>query len=124
MTNLLVVDNEQSVSEALGMILSDFGYQVQAITSGEAALDILHTLKQGRPDLIITDIIMPEMTGLQLFEVVRASANLDSIPFLFISAFITPEIEALITSQDKTAFLRKPFEVEELVKTVASMCGL
>ena len=124
MTNLLVIDDEKNVLDALEMIFADLGYQVQALASGKEALKVLDTAENERPDLIITDIVMAEMSGLQFFEAARASADLSETPFLFISAHITSEIERLIQQQHKTAFLRKPFEVETLIETVAALCGL
>jgi CheY-like chemotaxis protein len=121
MTSLLLIDDERDSLDTLEMVLSASGYQTQAVTSGEAALKILHTPEGDLPDLIIADIVMPVMTGLQLLDAVRVSPHLSNIPFLFISAFITPEIETQITSQDKTALLRKPFDVEKLSKAIRSI---
>jgi CheY-like chemotaxis protein len=122
MTKLLVVDDEESLLEALTVILSDEGYQVEAVISGEAALEALNTSGEHRPDLIIADVVMPEMTGLELCEIVRNSPDLSDIPFLFVSAFVSPEVEAQVAQQSKAAILRKPFEVEDLLEAVKSMC--
>ena|SRR3990172_9540426 len=123
MTNLLVVDDEPSLLEALATILADAGYQVQAVTSGQAALQALEASKGGLPDLIIADIVMFEMTGLQLFEAVRGYPDLSGIPFLFTSAFVSPEREELIAGLSNAALLFKPFEVEELLSAIESICG-
>ncbi len=117
------MDDERDMLDALKLIFSDLGYQVQAVASGEEALKALHAPEGNQPDLIVTDIIMPEMTGIQLFEAVRMSIHLADIPFLFISAHITAETEALIIKHDKAAFLPKPFEVERLIEIVEVLCG-
>ncbi|MBN1430701.1 MAG: response regulator [Anaerolineae bacterium] len=122
MTNLLVVDDEENLLEALAVILTDTGYQVEAVTSGQAALDILRTPGRQQPDLIIADIVMPEMTGLQLFEIVRGSLGLNDIPFLFASAFVSSEVEDEIGKQRKASILRKPFEVDDLLQTIKTIC--
>ncbi len=124
MPSLLVVDDEPNILDALELILSDVGYQVDATTSSREALNMLNVTEHHKPDLIISDIVMPEMSGLELFDNVRACASLSKIPFLFISAFITPEIEKLVAAENKTAFLRKPFEVEDLLGTIDSLCSL
>lgn len=124
MVSLLVIDDEPSVLEALEMILTDVGYQVQATISSNTALESLQVPEQPPPDLIITDIVMPEMTGIELFDAVRANDHLSEIPFLFISALCTPEIESLVATHDKTAFLKKPFEVTELFREINLIRGI
>jgi DNA-binding response OmpR family regulator len=123
MNNLLVVDDEPSLLEALTTILADAGYQVQAVTSGQAALQALKASKGSLPDLIIADIVMFEMTGLQLFEVVRGCPDLSHVPFLFTSAFVSPEREELIAGLNNATLLFKPFEVEELLNAIEAICG-
>lgn len=123
MANLLIVDDEPDLLEALAAVLTDTGYQVEAVTSARAALQALDASKENLPDLIVADIVMPETTGLQLSEVVRRSPNLSDIPFLFISAFVSPEIKDQVSKQDKAAILSKPFDVEDLLQAVEAMCG-
>jgi CheY-like chemotaxis protein len=122
MTNLLVVDDEVGLLEALVDILSDAGYQVEVATSGRAALHILQASEEHLPDLIISDIVMSGMTGLQLFEAVRGAPGLGHIPFLFTSAFVSSERKALIASLSNAALLFKPFEVEELIEAIQAIC--
>ena len=123
MTNLLIVDDEPDLLDALATILVDAGYGVEAVTSGGAALEVLQASEGCLPDLIIADIVMAEMSGLQFFEIVRSSPDMSDIPFLFTSAFVSPEREELIARQSKAALLPKPFEVEELFEAIAAMCG-
>ena len=123
MTKLLVVDDEAELLEALTVILADEGYQVEAANSGPAALNALSASEKTPPDLIIADIVMPEMTGLELSEAVRRSPSLGEIPFLFVSAFVSTTVEDQIANVGKAAVLHKPFEVEDLLETVQSMCN-
>lgn len=123
MTNLLVVDDEPGLLDALATILMDAGYQVEAVTSGQAALESLQASDRQLPDLIIADIVMFEMTGLQLFEAVRGIPNLRRIPFLFTSAFVSPEREEQIAALNNASLLGKPFEVDELLEAIEAICG-
>jgi CheY-like chemotaxis protein len=123
MTNLLVVDDEPGLLDALATILTDAGYQVEAVTSGQAALEALQSPERHLPDLIIADIVMFEMTGLQLFEAVRSLPDLSSIPFLFTSAFVSQEREELIAGLKNASLLGKPFEVEELLEAIEAICS-
>jgi CheY-like chemotaxis protein len=124
MTHLLIIDDEQDLLDALAAILSDVGYQVEAVSSAKTALEILHSSDKSVPDLIIADVVMPDMTGVQLFEVVRSSPELCGIPFLFVSAFVSPEIKALVAEQKGADVLGKPFEVEELLQAIEETRGL
>lgn len=123
MTTLLVVDDEPDLLDTLAAILIDAGCQVEAVTSGQSALQALQASETNLPDLIIADIVMFDMTGLQLFEAVRSSPELCGIPFLFTSAFVSQEREELIAGLSNAALLCKPFEVEELLAAIEAICG-
>jgi CheY-like chemotaxis protein len=115
MTNLLIIDDEEMLGNALQRIFSDAGYAARAVTSGEAALD---AIKAEPPDMVVTDVLMPGMSGLQLLEAVRAQPNWAGIPFVFISASVTTEVEGYIATLDNVSYLRKPFEIEKLLEVV------
>jgi CheY-like chemotaxis protein len=115
MANLLIVDDEETLLSALQRILSNTGHEVRAMTSGEAALD---AIRGNPPDLVVSDVLMPDMTGPQLLEIVRAHPKWNYIPFLFVSASISLKTEGRIAALDNTYYLRKPFEIEELLDTV------
>jgi DNA-binding response OmpR family regulator len=112
-----VVEDDQALREAVEELLSLHGHQVRAVSSGEAALE---AIEAGLPELVVSDVIMGGMTGLQLLEAVRASHN-SSIPFLFISASISLEEEGHIATLDDVAFLRKPFDIDMLIKIIAAV---
>lgn len=112
---LLVVDDEKAILEAVCIILEHLlGYRVQPALTGQEALELLHELADDLPDLILTDITMPVMTGLQLMEAVRSSPSYAHIPFLFISAMPTEDIQELLEGHDNATFLRKPYQMNEL----------
>lgn len=115
MANLLIVDDEVFLASALLKIFIKKGHTARAVPSGQAALD---AIQDDLPDLIIADVRMPEMAGLQLREGVRANPEWEGIPFLFISASVLPETEGQIAALDNASYLRKPFDVEELLETV------
>jgi DNA-binding response OmpR family regulator len=122
MARLLLVDDEQDLLEALKLILSLAGYQVHVVTSAQAGLKVLHTPDDGVPDLIITDVAMPEMSGLQFLEEVRAQPDWANMPFLFISATITPELKRQIDRLDRVTLLCKPFGAKELYAALDAVC--
>ncbi len=106
---IFVVDDEESLREYLSILLSKNGYNVRTFASGPALLDALH---EQSPDLILLDLKMPEMDGIQVLERVRA---LDpNLPVIIMTAYGT--IQSAIEAIQKGAFyyITKPFEVSEL----------
>jgi two-component system response regulator PilR (NtrC family) len=108
-SRLLVVDDERSMRELLSIVLRREGYDVTLAENGRAAID---NLERGRFDLLISDIKMPDMTGV---DVLRAAKRLDpDILGLMITAFASADtaIEAMrLGAHD---YLSKPFDVDEL----------
>jgi two-component system response regulator PilR (NtrC family) len=106
---LLVVDDERSMRELLSIVLRREGYDVTLAENGRAAID---QLERGRFDLLISDIKMPDMTGV---DVLRAAKRIDpDILGIMITAFASADtaIEAMrLGAHD---YLSKPFDVDEL----------
>ena len=121
MVHLLVVDDEKNLLEGLCMVLEALDYTVHSALSGQEAVDILHELNDDLPDLILADITMYGMTGIQLKETVRTYPNYEHIPFLFISALPIEIVQAQIAGGENTAFLHKPFEIDELATIIVQI---
>ena len=107
---LLVIEDNQDVAHYIGSLLSE-QFSVYYATNGkeglERALDLV-------PDLIITDLMMPEMDGLELCRQVRADAVLDHIPIIVVTAKVTEEERIRGIEAGADAYLAKPFNSEEL----------
>ena len=116
MANLLIVENEEILLLAIEDTLSAVGHEVRGVTSGQEALE---ALEADPPDLVIADVMMPGMTGLQLLEAVHANPDWESIPFVLISAKDTLELRQEIAALG-AIFLRKPFDAQMLYEAVAS----
>jgi signal transduction histidine kinase len=108
---LLVVDDDADHREALEQLLSHEGFHVTGCSNGRQALDWLQT---GRPDLILLDLKMPVMDGLQFREAQRKEPALSRIPVIALSAYVPTVIDA-------DAHVRKPFDPEMLVATVGDL---
>jgi CheY-like chemotaxis protein len=115
MAHLLVVDDDRVLLEAMEEILSSFGHAVCAVTSGEAALS---AIEANPPELIIADVIMPGMSGIDLLKAVRSHPDWGHIPFVFISAAASPKTHEQLEAMGKEAFLAKPFDAEDLREAV------
>ncbi|OZI60035.1 response regulator [Bordetella genomosp. 11] len=82
MALILVADDEILLAEMLADLLEDAGYDVLTAPHGRAALEIM---KNRRPDLVITDFMMPLMTGLELAEAIRADGDMHALPVILVT---------------------------------------
>lgn len=105
--DILVVDDDDDVREILAETLEEFGYAVECAASGEEALSLVAT----RPTLrmVITDVRMPGMSGLELAEHVRRERA--DMKIIIISGYFQPQ-------PVRDRFLRKPFHIRELASAV------
>lgn len=112
---ILVADDDQALSRTLTWILKENGYDVLAVPGGEHLFDHL----QAEPfDLLLLDIMMPKVDGLQLLQRVKADPRFKDLPVLMISSM--PPEEATVRSLGLGAadFIPKPFRVRELLARV------
>lgn len=114
---LLLVDDDPNLVLLVKDYLEFRGFEVVTAESGRAALEVLETLA---PDMIICDVMMPEMDGYTFVQRVREDDRLSWIPILFLSAKgqSHDRIKGLKTGAD--VYMVKPFEPEELVAQVES----
>ncbi len=114
---ILVVDDEQPVVVVVAGVLEYAGYQVLTAGNGKEALAYL---EKGKVDLVLSDMMMPVMDGTELCKWIAADAAFSSIPFVLMSATHTV---ARLDGCKYAAFLKKPFDVQELLRAVASVLG-
>ena len=114
MDTLLIIDDEKSLLEVLSMVFKKEGYEVKAAASGAEALEILNS---NSVDLVITDIRMPHISGMEILQYVKG--NMPEVPVIVITAYgsIQQAVEAL--KAGALDYIVKPFDVEELKILVA-----
>ena len=112
---ILVLDDNCDFLMNVELILEMEGYQVLSARSGSEALTLL---EQTRPDLIISDIIMPEMDGYEFYQRVRGNPELLAIPFIFLSAKGEREDVSFGKQLGADDYLTKPLEPQDLVIAV------
>jgi DNA-binding response OmpR family regulator len=115
---ILVVDDEQDLVWALRHSLSDEGHEVLTAYDGMEALDVA---RHHRPDLIILDIVMPRLDGLQVCRRLRRDPTRAAVPILFLTERST--IEARVKGLDEGGddYLVKPFDLKELKARVRAL---
>lgn len=107
---ILMVDDEDLMLTMGQMVLSSFGYQVLTANSGQKALDIL-SKSDKKIDLVITDLVMPGMSGRELVEQLRKQDP--NVRVLCTSGYVPPPVQS-----EDSAYLQKPFTSQELLVKV------
>ncbi len=108
---ILVVDDEEAVVEFVGSLLEDSGYRILRAYDGRSALDLA---RAERPDLIIADIMMPIMNGIELCRQLRAAPETQDTPIILMTAGRLPAHDC-----PNTVALAKPFDLDTLEAIVA-----
>jgi len=115
---ILIVDDEPNVLDVMATVLLDAGYSVQTAANGRIALQIIDLTP---PDLIITDVMMPNLDGWTLLD--HAYQRNPSLPVILMSAGDWIRGRQPIPIPDHAVFLAKPFAVEELLELVGRLTG-
>lgn len=115
---ILVVDDSSTVRTLVEKGLKEVGFEVVKAENGRAALEIL---KNERPDLILSDIDMPEMNGEEFCKAVHSDPLLATIPFVVLSANNDRPIMRRMLQIGADSYLVKPFNIDQLVITVEKL---
>ena len=115
---VLVVDDTLSVLKIVEYGLTVSGFQVVSACNGKQAL---LEIDRKRPDLILSDINMPEMNGYELLEAVRGRGDTASVPFVVMSGYTDRRSMKSMISKGAAAYITKPFNLDELVILVEKL---
>jgi PAS domain S-box-containing protein len=113
--NILIVDDNPANLELLSGILSQRGYKVRLIPDGQLAL---MSVQSTRPDLILLDILMPEMDGYQVCQELKADERTQDIPVIFVSAVHEVFDKVKAFSLGGVDYITKPFEFKEVLARI------
>jgi CheY-like chemotaxis protein len=108
---ILLVDDEAGFAELLRDLLVMDGYEVELAHDGEEGLEKLRTFT---PDAIISDIVMPRLSGFEMFKKIRGTPTTASIPFLFITGFQDDRVLQEARKIGVFGILRKPVDMEQI----------
>ena len=117
MPKVMVVDDEDVLLEMIALLLEDLGYEPITAANGQEALALLHT-EPHPPLLIISDVMMPRMSGTELARAVKSQPHLMNIPIILMSAAIQRDA-ARVADQ----FIHKPFSLDDLEALVVQYAG-
>ncbi|MBC7474832.1 MAG: response regulator [Candidatus Sericytochromatia bacterium] len=116
--NILVVEDSATQAEQLKYLLESYSYKVETSING---LDAIEKINKNRPDLIISDIMMPKMNGLSLCETLKSNSSLKFIPFILLTSLSDPEdlLRGLESGADN--FIIKPYEPNSLINRIRNL---
>ena len=107
MPTVLIADDSLSVRKVAERMLTEVGLEVTLAANGEEAMSMA-SAKQ--PDLIITDVIMPDKSGFEVCAYIRAQANLANTPVLLVSGFVDDEVTRQAEACKADGVIKKPFQ--------------
>ncbi len=115
MASVLIVDDERSMRDFLKILLEKEGHKVAIAESGKIGMEILHNQKI---DVVISDIRMPGMTGIELLEL--AKGEFPELPIIMITAFASPDDAVVAMKNGAFDYITKPFNVDEIKSVIES----
>ncbi len=115
---ILIADDERNIVSMVSQILSELGYEVLAATNAQEALR-LSEQHPGKIDMLLTDIIMPEINGAELLR--RLRAKRPDLKALFMSGYASNAASQIGALETKSAFLQKPFNADNLTHAIRSV---
>jgi len=118
MTKILLADDSVTIQKVVELTFSDEGSQVVSVSDGSSALE---KAQIDRPDIILSDVVMPGMSGYDFCQKVKSDPGLRSIPFLFLKGTFESFDEEKARQCGSDGFIVKPFDSQDLIDKVAEL---
>jgi len=113
--HILCIEDEREIASLLSFHLSKAGYEVDAAYSGREAIE---TIRCRRPDLILLDLMLPDIDGFALCEILRGNPGTATIPIIVVSAWASGDSHGLGLELGALDYITKPFSPREVVERV------
>lgn len=120
MSKILLIDDEEILQELMSHALSKPGYEILLADNGETGIQMA---REHLPDLIISDMNMPKMTGWELVKALRADATTSDIPFIALTAHVTTGDRDAGYGAGVTEYAEKPVDIPKLLKKIERLLG-
>ena len=117
---ILVVDDEHDVLKMIRIRLEKNGYTVITASSGEECIE---KAAEEKPDVILLDVLLPGMSGLEVSRRLKANNVTRDIPIIIVTALTGEDIAAKSKDRGAKYFISKPFGMEELLAKIRSILG-
>ena len=118
---ILIVDDAPELCNLLTLILEDAGFIVTAIQDPNKTMDFLK--KEEKPDLIILDVVMPEMSGWDLCDLIKSDPQCSDIPIMFLTVNADSKYVEKGFTLGANSYMSKPFKPMELLERVKRIIG-
>ena len=115
---IMVVDDEEDLLDFVKLVLEGAGYTVVPALTGHEALQQLYREK---PDLILLDIMMPDLDGMELLKILKVEESTASIPVAMLTAKVEPKDKMSALQEEAVDYICKPFSPHELVERVGTI---
>ena len=117
---ILLVEDDQTMRVAAQQLLSKVGYHVVTAVDGQHGLDAYHAHRAAL-QLVITDVVMPKLSGFEMYEAIRGESR--GLSVLFMSGFPAPNFRKTVGQDPHVAFVTKPWTASELLAQVRALLG-
>jgi DNA-binding response OmpR family regulator len=114
---ILVVDDDEMLASYYEAVLGSAGMHVHMITS---PVEILDALKKFKPELILTDLNMPECNGIEMAKIIRQNDRYLNVPIVFLSSVMEEETQLTAIETGADDFLTKPIDPEKLISSIVN----
>ncbi len=114
----LVIENDPTILEYIEVMFETEGLEVISARDGQAGLELS---RHHRPDLIVSDLYMAGMSGIDLFERMRQDPSTGNIPFMIITADAREAVREQCLALGADAFLLKPFTFDQFISTALAL---
>ena len=120
MKRILVADDSVTIQKVIALTFADEPFEVESVGTGAEALELV---KSWKPDIVLADVIMPQMNGYELCRSVKQQEETRSIPVLLLAGTFEAFDEEEAKSVGANDFITKPFESGELIEKVKALIG-
>ena len=115
---VLVVEDDHDIAELVRLHLVRAGFETDLVTSGD---EVLPRLREARPDLVVLDVMLPGLSGLEVCRLVRADAELAAVPIVMVTARVHEEDRVAGFEIGADDYVTKPFSPRDLVARVQAV---
>src|SRR6267378_2259589 len=118
--NILVVDDDEMTRELISVALQGKGYGVVAVGDG---LQAILKIGEHKPDLAILDVMLPDLSGLELLNLFRIEFRMEKMPVILMSRLGSPKLILAADKLGATDYIVKPFEMDQLLEKISCLPG-
>ncbi len=117
---VLIAEDEPNLIESLSFILGREGYEVSAVSDGDA---VLERLRSDRPHVLILDVMLPKRTGFEVLKLIKLDPTLSGIPVMVLTAKGQERDRKTAEDLGADAFVTKPFSNQDVVDRIKRLAG-